>query len=185
MSEPSLSLRRLFSLPGAGPQEPKSEGWRKFSVKISEEVKGINWPAAMPDLMQKTLELFDVEIPELLNIAWNKGTSLQKVLGESRNSPDETQYLELIEHTIESEHHPYIEIQVKNVPIKKIEITVVLLIILKGFILKIREGRIREIQTGSCEIEGRAECLGETIAEKKLELFKLPGSITIADGATV
>ena len=50
---------------------------------------------------------------------------------------------------------------------------------LKGFLLKIQNGAIREMQTGQCEAKGTIKYGGLTIAEKKLEPIKLPFSIPI------
>src|SRR5262249_24608678 len=102
---------------------------------------------------------------------------------ESKNDPESARYLELVEHTITSEHHPYIEVRVKGAPVRKIEFTAQLLMRLKGFILKVQAGRIAEIQTGTCELEGTIEYKGLMIAKESLRPIGLPGSIQISEPA--
>ena len=78
-------------------------------------------------------------------------------------------FLELAEHVLRSEYHPYIEIRVAGVPLpKKIEFTVRLSASLKGVILRIKGGAIAEIQMGSCEFEGKVQYAELTIADKKV-----------------
>jgi hypothetical protein len=178
MAESSLTLRRAFSLPGDGGEGPSSSGWKTLEEKINKNLKGIKW-VAMPDLVAKTCELFDVEIPSLWLATWKKARELQIVLDESRKAPEEVRYLELAEHTMSGEHHPYIEVRIKNKTIKKFEFTIRVLFKLKSFILKIQEGVIKEIQTGSCEFEGRVEYEDLTVCEKRLEPIALQGSITL------
>jgi hypothetical protein len=50
---------------------------------------------------------------------------------------------------------------------------------LKGFVLRIQNGAIREVQTGQCEAKGTIKYGNLTIAEKKLQPIKLPLSIAI------
>lgn len=179
MIDSALTLGRIFSFPRDGVQAGSPAQWDLLEERIAEDVKTIQWTGAIPDISRKVKELFDIEIPDVLVASWTKAQALQSVLEESKNAPEEILYLELADHTISSEHHPYVEIRIKNVPARKIEFTVQLIFTLKGFILKIQGGMIREIQTGKCEVEGTVQYEGVTIAEKKLETIKLPGSIPI------
>ena len=174
MSHQAVSLRQVFSLPENGAQDPTPDRWNTFQAAVSKEVKTIKWPASMPDVAEKICELFDVKLPDLFLMSWKKADDLRKALDESRKTPEATKYLELVEHTIRSEHHPYIEARIRNLPVKKIQFVVKLTFRLKGFVLKIKAGQVEEIQTGRCEAEGKVEYAGLTIAEKKLSPIALP-----------
>ena len=177
--ESSPTVRQIFSLPEEGDPEPSSDQWKAFQEKISQEVKGIKWTAAMPDLAPKICELLDIKIPNILVAAWKKAEELQATLEKSRSAPEEVSYLQLAEHTIKSEHKPSIDMKIKSATVKKIELLVQLGFNLKGFVLKIQDGAIREMQTGHCEVKGTIKYGDLTIAEKKLEPIKLPLSIPI------
>jgi len=165
-------------------QDPDSPGrWQDFQQRVSQEVKGVKWTAAMPDLASKIGELFDVPIPGLLTASWKKADVLQQRLKESEKSPEEVIYVELADHTIQSEHHPYIEVRLQNAPVKKIQFTLKLSFRLKGFVLKLQAGQIREIQTGACELAGSIQFQGVTVIEKKPSPIKLPGSIPVDEKA--
>jgi hypothetical protein len=179
MSDSAVSLRRVFALPENGALDTSPDRWNTFQATLSKEVKTIKWPAAMPDVAEKICELFDVKLPDLFLVSWKKTDELRRLLSESRTTPEATKYFELADHTIRSEHHPYIEAKIGNVPVKKIEFTVSLAFKLKGFVLRIKAGEVEEIRAGRCEVEGKVEFAGLTIAEKKLAPIDLPGSIKL------
>jgi len=176
MSDSSLNLRRLFSFPEAAATTAPSDRWQDFQGRLGREIETIQWPAAMPDLASKIGELFNVELPDLLVLSWKKANELQQALEESRKSPEQVILLELAEHVVSNEYHPYIEIRIAGVPSpKKIEFRVQILTRLKGIILKIQSGAITEIQMGSCEFEGKVGYKDLTIAEKKVGPLELRG----------
>ena len=184
MNNSSLNLRTLFSLPDPGATttaSPPSDQWKEFQGRLGREVKTVKWPAAMPDLASKITELFNVELPELFVSSWKKVKELQEALEESKQSPDEVIVLELTEHEITNEYHPYIEIRIAGMPLpKKIEFKVQVATALKGINLKIQAGKITEIQAGSCNFEGKLKYQDLTLAEKKVGPIELLGVSTIA-----
>ena len=176
----SPTLGNLFSVPRHYGGDDSSGGqWRALHDKLAREVKGVK-TATMPDLAPKIGELFDIPIPDVLLGSWKKATEVQALLYKSKASPDETFFAGLAEHTINSEHHPYIEITLKGQPLRRIEFIVRLFLKLNGFVLKIQKGDIKEIQTGTCEVGGTLEYEGVRIAEKRLEPISLPGSVVLA-----
>jgi hypothetical protein len=176
MTESPATLRDVFELPKAEAPEQSSKGWKEFQEKIIKEVKGIKI-ASMPDITKKFGELFDIPIPDIFLASWKKANAVQGVLAESRKTPEKIMNIELSEHTIVSQHEPSIEVKMQNVTVKKLEFTLRLGFILKGFNLKIQNGAIREMQTGICQVKGTVEYEKLTIAEKKLAPITLPGSI--------
>jgi len=180
MSNSSLNLRRLFSFPAPNGPVASSNQWQEFQSRLDREIKTVQWPAATPDLASKIGELFNVELPDLLVLSWKKAAELQKALEESRKSPEQVVVLDLAEHVMTNEYHPYIEIRIAGVPLpKRIEFTVQILTRLKGINLKIQDGTITEIQAGSCEFEGKVKYEDLTIADKKLAPIVLRGVSTI------
>jgi hypothetical protein len=173
------TLRQIFSLPEKE-ADPSDDHWKSFQEKVTKEVKGVKWISSMPDLAPKICELLDIKIPDLLIAAWKKVEDLRAVLEKSKLTPDETVYLELAQHTINSEHKPSVDVKIKGATVKKIELVIQLGFNLKGFLLKIQNGAIREMQTGQCEAKGTIKYGGLTVAEKKLAPIKLPFSIPIS-----
>src|SRR6267378_901701 len=179
-AERAPTLRQIFELPEKD-TDPSDDCWQAFQEKVGKEVKGIKWMATVPDLAPKICELLDIKIPDVLAAAWKKVADIQAVLEKSKKTPDETFYLELAQHTINSEHKPSINVKIKGATVKKIELVIQLGFNLKGFLLKVQNGAITEVQTGQCEAKGTIKYGGLTIAEKKLEPIKLPFSIAMSD----
>jgi hypothetical protein len=71
----------------------------------------------MPDLTSKVAELLNVELPDLFASSWKKARELQEALEESRKSPEKVIILDLAEHEITNEYHPYIEIRIAGLPL--------------------------------------------------------------------
>ena len=174
------TLRQVFSLPEKE-TDPSDDNWKAFQEKVSQEVKGVKWVASMPDLAPKVCELLDIKIPNVLVTAWKKVQDLRNVLEESKKTPDKVVYLELAEHTIDYLTKPSIDVKIKKATVKKLDLPIQLGFKLRGFVLKIQNGGIREMQTGNCEAKGTIKYGTLTVAEKKLEPIKLPFSIPIPD----
>ena len=181
MSDSTLNLCRLFAFPDPAATTPPSNQWQEFQSRLGREIKTINWPAAMPDLASKVGELFNVELPELLLLSWKKAGEIQQALEESRNAPQRVIVLDLAQHVITNEYHPYIEIRIARVPLpKRIEFTVQIVTKLRGINLKLQAGTITEIQAGSCDFEGKVKYQDLTIADNKVGPIELLGVSTIA-----
>lgn len=178
MSDSSLNLRTLLSLPDPATTTLPSNDWKEFQSRLGREIKTVQWPTAMPDLASKIGELFNIELPGLLVPAWKKAKELQEALEESKKSPDEVIVLNLAEHEITNEYHPYIEIRIAGMPLpKKIEFKVEIATTLKGINLKIQAGTITEIQAGTCDFEGKVKYQDLTLAKKNvgpIELLRVP-----------
>jgi hypothetical protein len=182
MSDSGFSMRNIFAVPANSVGNRTLEHWPEMERNIANDFRGVNWNVAMPNVAPKIDELFDIEIPNVFVSAWNKANQIQTVRDQSRKSPEEVMYVELAEHAIVSEHHPYVEMSIKSSPpMKIVELTVKLSMTLKGFQLKIQNGEITEIGTGLCMAKGTIEYKGLVIKEKKLEPVRLPGSIRLQE----
>lgn len=179
MAEPTVTLRDVFELPEDGTPDPQPDRWTAVQERIKKELKDTKLPAKMHDLGPKICELFNVPLPNVLVTSWKKVGSLKAIIEKSKQSPDEVMYLELAQHSINCEQKPHLEMRIKELPVKKIQFTVKLLFNLKGFVLKVQNGAIQEMQTGVCEVKGTLSYAGQVIIEKKLSPINLPGRIDI------
>ena len=177
--QPTTTIGDVFELPKPGEPDQKTDRWEAVQKRIKEEVKDVKFPAALSDLAPKICELFNVPLPNVLVTSWKKVDDLRARLEKSRNAPDKVEYLELAQHTINCDQKPYLEMRLKDMPLKKIVFTVKLVFTLKAFVLKIQGGAIQEIQTGACEVKGTISYAGQVIVEKKLSPIKLPGTLPV------
>ncbi len=174
------TLREVFAVP-TKTIDRGDENWQAFQNKLAEEAKGIKWTAAMPDLGAKICELLDIKLHNILLTAWKKVEALREVLETSRKSPDKSTFLDLAEHSIDYATKPSVDVKIKGVTARKVTLDLALNMKLKGFTLKVQNGAIREIQTGSCEMKGSIKYEKLPIAEKKLAPITFPLSIRIPE----
>lgn len=172
------TLREIFEVPDKA-SDKGDDHWVAFQDKLKQEAKGIKWTAAMPDLGAKICELLDIKIHDVLMTAWKKAEALRQALAESKADPERSIFLDLAEHSIDYETKPFVDVKIKGASVKKITLTVALNFKLKGFTLKLQNGVIGEIQTGSCEAKGTIKYDRLAIAEKKLSPIKFPLTIKI------
>lgn len=180
MTESSTSLGAVFSFPGHGGDAGSHAQWRSFQRTLARELESVK-TASMPDVASKIGELFDIQIPDILVSSWTKANEVRTVLQKSAAAPAETFWVGLGQHTVTSEHHPYVDIKIKGQTVRRIEFTLRLFFKLNSFVLKVQHGEIREIQTGSCDVQGVVEYRGITIAEKQLAPIQLPGVLFLQE----
>jgi hypothetical protein len=178
-----LNLETLHSpagavVTGAGPYTLRQlmPQWRAFQTSLIESLN-LGRSGANLELAEKVSDAFEIDILSIFVGAWNPAIST--TLHESKKT-SAAFILELSEHNIASEHHPSIDTKIKNVTVGRIVLNVRLSFRLKGFVLKIQNGMISEIQTGTCELDCRIIFNDLVIAEMERTPIKLPPSISVA-----
>jgi hypothetical protein len=189
MSDSQITLKQFFS-----PEKklsPKSlsslELSKKFASlkkKIWKETK-VKGPLILDSIIKKTIDMLDIKVLDIMVKAWNKYKILLKYLDKEKYPPDETFLVPLAEHTINSEHRPSIDILINDQPVGNIEFSITFSIMLEGIILKIQDGKIKGINTGTCKGKGTLKCENVVILEKKTASIPLPGSIDLGEGIPI
>jgi hypothetical protein len=169
---------RLSTLESSGQVSAVKEAAEK-------QAKGVGWGIIKDQIFEKLKDLLAVGIPDILVAAWNKYEILLKYLDREKYPPNESFLVPLAEHCITSEHHPYVEILVNDQPVGKIGFDIKVALTLEGIILKIQDGKIKEIFTGTCKGKGTISCDNVLILEEKTEAVPLPGSIDLGQGIPI
>lgn len=140
---------------------------------------GQRWSAQVACSAQDNLgELLNVDMRDVLIGAWNESVVLRRYLDSQRYPPDQTVVAHLSEHSIRSEHRPYVEISVGSLS-ERLEFGLLLELKLKGFRLKIRGGQIHEILNGDCQGKAKLSCGPALLWETETGTLFLPGSIKL------
>jgi len=122
-------------------------------------------------------ELLDVEISDVLGSAWSKSKEIREAIKATKLNSNETVLIPLMEHTIESEHRPYVDIRQGQITLARVTFQVSLEVLLKGAELKIEKGRIQEIITGEAKTVGKLRLGGATLLERKIESLHVAGPV--------
>ena len=113
--------------------------------------------------------------------AFSAWRTLREYRDAKMHPPDEVALVPLLTHTIESTHHPYLEILIDGLP-RRIPFEVRLALVIDGATLQVQAGRIREMRFGSCKGEGSLSCSAIVLVEPKTRSIPLPGVIRFPDG---
>jgi len=147
----------------------------------------VKWPVAFDTVVKKIPDILNISIPDIIISAFKKYGILLKYLDRNKYPPDEVFLVSMAERTIKSEHRPYIyiEILINGQTVGKIEFEISLSLVLNGIILKIQDGKIKEVTTGTCKGEGIIKCGNLEILKKETESISLPGSIPLGEGIPI
>lgn len=189
MNNLEITLNQFFSLKELAQSRlstiESSEKMSLLKEKVSKEIKEIRWPVTFNEIIKKVEDLLNISVSDIMVSAWNKYRELLKYTDKGKYPPDVSVLVPLAEHTIKSVHKPSIEILINDKPVGKIDFDINIALTLKGFILKIQDGKIKEIKTGNCKGKGTIKCEDFVILAKETESFPLPGSINLGEGVAI
>jgi hypothetical protein len=191
VSEETITLRDLFGVDTRqisariGPGFDAYQSAQKIQKAIHEESRAIRWSWVRALVTEKTEEILDLNVLDVLLGVWKKYAEIKQYADSKKYGPKETILVPLAEHTVTSEHHPYVEILLKDQPVGRVVFDLEFSILLKGFALKIEGGAIWEVQAGSAKAEGSL-ALDETVLLKRgLEPINFPGTIHFTKGISL
>lgn len=162
-----------------------SEKFKQYKKLLLQEMKGFQFPAFDELLIRELAHALDIEMSDVLVRAWRKTREIAQYRDTKKYPPGECHLVPLVEHTLVSKHHPTIQPVINHVPMKKFEFEVTLKLKLKTAVLSIRDGKIMEIQVGSCSGSGAIKYEDFTILEKKTASYSFPGSISLGEGILI
>lgn len=160
-------------------------GVAALKERIAKEAKEIRWPVALEEMIAGIDGLLNVPFGDVLASAWNKYHVLAKYLDREKYAAADTFLVPLAEHTVRSRHKPHLDLYLDDRKIGRIDFDVDLSLAIKGFIAKVRDGRIHEITAGTCKVKGTIRCENMLLVEKESESAALPGKIAFADGVPI
>ncbi len=191
MSASQFTVGQLF-FPGAAKESgnrwaalQSNQQWVNLRDRLAKEVKRLPWEGVLHNIRDRFEALLDIGLPDILVGGWNKYRILRKYVDKEKYPPEEVIMIPLVDHTIESEHHPYLEFLVNEESIGKIEFQITVSLTLEGFTLKIQDGKVKEILTGNCKGKGTIKCENAVLFERELTPIHLPGSIDLGEGLPI
>ena len=150
-----------------------------LAVKAGDGGAMLAW-RMMPKAVAGQLSgLLDTAFPDILIGAWNKSYTLRQQLQKSAKTPDKDLFLQLVEHEIKSKHEPYVALLKNGQEVARLPFTISVELVLKGAVLRIRDGAVREVQTGKIKAKGSVKLGGVTLIEKELDAIDIPGTFEV------
>ncbi len=152
--------------------------------RLAQEGSRITFPFLLDQASEKAKALMDVRIDTILLSAWGKYFSLRKYLDREKYPANSTVTVAIGEHTVKSEHHPYLQVLINGVE-HRINFGINIALTLKSMILVIRDGRIKAIKMGERSAKGTVTCENIQIVEKTSQAVPLPGMIELGEGIPI
>ena len=188
MSEEKLTLRELFEVNASDLSARARSGFDVYQAAqnarqaIAKESRAIRWPWVRDAIAEKTSELIDGNVVDVLVGAWKKYMQIERYADPTKYGPEETILAPLAEHTVESKQHPYIEILLQERPVGRVTFDLGFSLTLEGFVLKIRGGAIQEIETGSGKGALSLSLADVTLLKKESKSLHFPGHVSLGSG---
>ena len=160
------------------------------SLETSEEAAEIKGALAkaVPGLplgpiiegVSKGLETaLDVPISSLLAGAWDRARELRAAMQQTRDSEKEAVLLPLLDHTITSEHRPYVDVVLNGTAIARLVFPLTVTFHLEGIVLRIAKGRIADVLAGQMTIKATLKFAEFVLIEKALPPITIPGALAL------
>jgi hypothetical protein len=149
---------------------------------LAKKSKLIQWDAVKEVLAEKTVEMLDIPIVKILFPAWKKYREIMEFADPEKHPPGETSLVSLAEHSVKTEHHPYLKVSYRGFEFPKIEFTLSAELILQGIVLRIQDGKIKEIKEGTIKGKGSLLLEKESVIETPFGSYDLPGSVDLDGG---
>ena len=183
------SIQSVFATRGSSDLESRLSELRS-SDELRELVHVLKVPlagymGAAGDLAKALWDLLDLDITDILVKTWNESGVLKKYLNPAEYNPDAEFSVTLSEHKIKSEHHPYLDILLDGVKLLRVILDIGLEFGFDGIVLKIKNARIMEIRTGSCQAKGAVSYKGLQLLKQESGRLDLPGSMHFEKGIPI
>jgi hypothetical protein len=121
--------------------------------------------------------LLQVDLFDVLAGAWNKTREINKELEKSAATPGKDFFAHLAEHRVSSTHEPSLELLVGRKKVARLPFPVSLELVLRGAVLTIRDGAIREVRTGQILGKGVVKCGKAVLMEREFKALEVPGKL--------
>lgn len=190
MAENDLTLSTLLGLDQGTPEERRlsEEAVERFAEHLRGEAAALapGWRDAVAERIGETLRAAcDVPVANVLAATWNQYRELLEYRDPEKHPTGEFSLVPLRKHTIDSTHHPFVELYVGETRLGALEFEVKVEITLEGALLGIKNGRFRELRTGTSEVKATVSWEGATLLERPLEKYTLPGVIGFGEGIPI
>ncbi len=129
--------------------------------------------------------LFDISLMEIMVSAWAKMVAIQEYATGEKLLSKKTHKFVLSEHKITSKHSPKIALYVYDEKVTEMIIDISLTLIMAKTILKIKQGRILEVNVSGCQAIGKLSCYGQEILEEITTELDFPSGIKLGDGIEI
>lgn len=156
--------------------------------EIGKDFPSVLWPKIFQGLSEQFLSLLDIPLSYIMIRCWNNYLVLSKYKDPKKYPPEKTYLVALAEHSIKSEHRPYLLVQMRRNGIKlekKIDFFIQVVLTIEGLVLEIRAGKIMKIIPGGAKGSGSVSCEGFEVLKSETRVIRFPTSWDLGEGVPI
>ena len=131
---------------------------------------------------EESQDLLNLNVLDVLVDAWKKYLQIEQYADAAKYGPGEKILAPLAEHTVKSQHHPCLQILLKEHEVGSVKFNLEFSLTLEGFVLMVQDAKILEIQTGSGKGEGSLSLAEITLWKREVKPVRFPGHISLGSG---
>lgn len=142
------------------------------------------WPGLEKTCGELADRFFDVRLEKVLADGWGRLVDFAECLKRSRAAPQEVCRCHLLEHEIDADYEPRIEVVSDGVKVvARIPLRIGLSATIEGLELELRAGEIVAVCAGEISAEASFSIKGKTLIKRSSGPFPLPGRLDFRAGA--
>lgn len=169
----------LFGAIPGEPTEALAESLRQHGV-IASPVPALT-AAVQREVARATDGLLSLDLTDVVAAGWAKHQALRQAALRTRDAPSTREIVVLATHSIESTHHPTVELFVDDASYAILEVELRLAVSIAGARAVVERSRLTAIESGVCTASGQL-AVRRTVVARRTCPFDLPGAIRLRNG---
>jgi hypothetical protein len=134
-------------------------------------------------IAEGAMQLLDSPLMDVVCEAWGKLEELRKLSDPNAHPPEKINEVSLHAHEIALKREPALELMLSGAPTGlTFECELKIALKIESAILRVQNARIVGAQIGKARGGGSFKCVEVTLAERKTEALRFPGTLTFTPG---
>jgi hypothetical protein len=160
-----------------------SEEAAEIKAALAKAVPGLPLGPIIESVSKALQDALDVPISSVLGSAWNRARELRAAIRETRDSDKAAVLVPLLNHTITSEHRPYVDVMVSGAAIARLVFPLKLALQVEGAVLRVANGRMTDVMAGQLKGKATLKFAEFVLFDKALSPIPIPATLTLERAA--
>jgi hypothetical protein len=160
-----------------------SEEAAEIKAALAKAVPGLPLGPIVEGVSKALEDALDVPISSVLGGAWDRARELRAAILQTRDSDKAAVLVPLLDHTITSEHRPYVDVVLNGAAIARLVFPLTLALQVQGAVLRVAKGRIADVMAGQLTVKATLKFAEFVLFEKALPPIPIPGALTLERAA--
>jgi hypothetical protein len=151
------------------------------SVTTANHLSKNTSEALQHEVSVATQRLLDFDLVDVMVRAWQVQTDLLAAARRTAHAPGHSEIVELVTHQVTSQHKPYIDLSIDDVPIGRIQLELELIFNIRAALAVVQSGALVAVRCGDFSVDASLAIEGEPVASRRAS-FDLPAEVKLGEG---